>query len=273
MVEILRNKNLATKFQILVEIARSGPNIQQRDIAGKLGLTPQAISEYIKRLVKEGMLLAEGRSRYRLTTEGVNWIIKVLRELRGYDATIQQAITNISVSAAIAASDIKKGQSVGLEMKDGLLYTTPTPGKGARGIAIGVARAGEDIGISNIEGIVELKLGKVTILKVPSIQRGGSEQTDLTRLKREVSRTALACAIGIEAITSVKRVYDGLVYLYGVTEAAIEATRSGLNPVIVCVDDAAPTLTSRLEEENVCYELVDLRKPPYSHKSASVRPE
>ena len=48
MVEILRNKNLATRFQILVEIARSGPNIQQRDIAGKLGVTPQAISEYIK---------------------------------------------------------------------------------------------------------------------------------------------------------------------------------------------------------------------------------
>ena len=36
MVEILRNKNLATRFQILVEIARSGPNIQQRDIAGVL---------------------------------------------------------------------------------------------------------------------------------------------------------------------------------------------------------------------------------------------
>ena len=53
MVEILRNKNLATRFQILVEIARSGPNIQQRDIAGKLGVTPQAISEYIKQMVKE----------------------------------------------------------------------------------------------------------------------------------------------------------------------------------------------------------------------------
>jgi putative transcriptional regulator len=243
-----------------VEIARSGPNIQQRDIAGKLGLTPQAISEYIKRLVKEGMLLAEGRSHYRLTTEGVNWIIKVLRELRGYDATIQQAITNISVSAAIAASDIKKGQSVGLEMKDGLLYATPKPGRGARGTAISDARAGEDIGVSGIEGIVELKLGKVTILKVPSVQHGGSRQVNLARLKREVSNQTLVGAVGIEAIIAVKQVSDGLVFLYGVTEAAIEAARSGLNPVIVCVDDAAPALTSRLEEENLAYELIDLRR-------------
>jgi putative transcriptional regulator len=42
MVEILQNKNSATRFQILVEIAASGPNIQQKDIATKLGVTPQA---------------------------------------------------------------------------------------------------------------------------------------------------------------------------------------------------------------------------------------
>jgi putative transcriptional regulator len=260
MVEILRNKNLATRFQILVEIARSGPNIQQRDIAGRLGITPQAISEYIKRLVKDGMLLAEGRSRYRTTSEGVNWIIKVLRELRGYDATIQQAITNISVSAAIAAIDIKKGQALGLEMKDGVLYATPKPGKGARGIAISDALAGADVGVSNIEGIVELKPGKVTILKVPSVQRGGSRKADLARLRREVMNTAIVGAIGIEAIAALKQVDDGAAYLYGVTEAAIEAVRSGLNTVIACVDDAAPGLISRLEAENISYELIDLRR-------------
>ena len=41
MVEILQNKNSATRFQILVEIAASGPNIQQKSIAAKLDVTPQ----------------------------------------------------------------------------------------------------------------------------------------------------------------------------------------------------------------------------------------
>ena len=50
MVEILRNKNLATKFQILAEIANGSPNMQQRDIAAKLGVTPQAISDYMGQL-------------------------------------------------------------------------------------------------------------------------------------------------------------------------------------------------------------------------------
>ena len=36
MVEILHNKNSATRFQILVEIAASGPGIKQKSIAAKL---------------------------------------------------------------------------------------------------------------------------------------------------------------------------------------------------------------------------------------------
>ena len=260
MVEILRNKNLATRFRIMVEIARSGPNIQQRDIAVRLGVTPQAISDYIKHLAKEGMLVAEGRSRYRPTTEGVNWIIKVLRELRSYDTTVQQAITNISISAAIAAGDIRKGQAVGLEMRDGLLYAMPLPGKGARGIAAMDARTGEDIGVSKIEGIVDFKLGKAIVLKVPSVKRGGSKRIDFSRLEKSISGKPMVAAIGIEAVVALKKVFAGPACIYGAAEAAIEAVRSGLSPAIVCVDEAAPGLISRLEEANVTYELVDVSR-------------
>ena len=48
MAEVLRSKNLATKFQILLEVAANQPNIQQKDIAGKLNITPQAVSGYVK---------------------------------------------------------------------------------------------------------------------------------------------------------------------------------------------------------------------------------
>ncbi|WP_249641766.1 hypothetical protein [Dehalococcoides mccartyi] len=40
MVEILRNKSFATRFQILIEIATHGPTIQQRAIAQELSITP-----------------------------------------------------------------------------------------------------------------------------------------------------------------------------------------------------------------------------------------
>jgi putative transcriptional regulator len=260
MAEVLRNKNLATRFQILVEIANSGPNIQQQDIARTLYVTPQAISDYMRQLVEESLLVSDGRSKYRLTSEGVNWVIKTLRELREYDTLIERAITDISVCTAVAADDLVEGQAVGLEMKDGLLFVAADTSKGARGVAAANARAGEDVGVAGIEGVVQMEIGRVTILKVPGIQKGGSGKVSLERVRKEISGRKLVGAIGIEAIVALSRLGVENGYVYGVAEAAIEAARSGLSPVIVCIDDEIPGLIRRLEETDIDYELMDSKK-------------
>lgn len=259
MVEILQNKNAATRFQILVEIAASGPVIQQKSIAVKLGVTPQAISDYIHQLMKEDLVVSSARSHYRVSPKGVNWMLKVLRELRGYASLVEQAVTNLTVCAAIAESDINRGQAVGLKMKNGLLFATKQTNGSARGMAVSSVSQGEDVDVSNIEGLVELTRGKVTILQVPVVQRGGSRQVDLELLKVQVSHNEQVGAIGIEALISLRRIDIEPRYLYGVTEAAIEAARCGLPFCIVCTDDAIPGLIKRLQEEGLNYELIDLR--------------
>ncbi len=260
MAEVLRNKNLLTKFQILVELAANQPNIQQRDIARRLNITPQAISEYIKELIKEGLLTSEGRSRYKVTTEGVNRVLKALRELRSFSSFAAKAVANISVSAAMADCNLSQGQTVGLKMKDGLLFTTGTTGTGARGIVVSDAREDEDVGVSEIEGIVELDIKKITILKVPDIQRGGSKSVDLSRLKKEISNKGLVGAIGIEALVALRRIGAEPDCFYGVQEAVVEAAYTGVSSIVLCVDSQASYLLHRLEEENMGYELIDLNK-------------
>jgi putative transcriptional regulator len=259
MVEILQNKNSATRFQILVEIAASGPTIQQKSIAVKLGITPQAISDYIRQLVKDDLVVSTDRSSYRVSTKGVNWMLKILRELRSYSSLVEKAVTNITVCAAIAESDINQGQAVGLKMKNGLLFATNQINGGARGVAVSSVRQGEDVDISNIEGLVELTRGKVTILQVPVVQKGGSRQVDLELLQAKISNNQQVGAIGIEALISLRRANIEPRYLYGVTEAAIEAAQCGLPFIIVCTDDAISGLIRRLQEENLNYELTDLR--------------
>jgi len=260
MVEILRNKNLATRFQILVEVADKGPNVQQQDIASKLEVTPQAISDYIRQLTEEGLLTSDGRSRYKVTIEGVNWIIKVLRELRVYSAFVEKAITSLSVCAAVADCDLAKGQKVGLKMKDGLLFATKQLGEGARGITITDATRGEDIGITNIEGIVNFEIGKVTILRLPNIQKGGSRNIDVHRLQSEAKDRPAVGAIGIEAQIALRRAGIKSSYIYGVKQAAIEAAHSGLYPLIACVEDETSDLVKELEEEKISYKLIDIQK-------------
>ena len=260
MAQILRNKSLATKFQILVQVATNQPNIQQKDIARKLDITPQAVSEYIKEMIKDGSLTSDGRSKYRITTKGVNWVLKELIKLRGYLIFVQRAITNITVSAAVADYDLFQGQVVGLTMKDGLLFATDALGNAVKGVAVSNARKGEDVGVSNIQGIIEFEIGRITVLGIPSIQRGSSRNVNLARLKKELSKKELVGAIGIEALIALRRIDIEPHYFYGVTGAAIEAAHSGLSFLIVCSDDAIPDLLKRLEEENLSYRLLDLSK-------------
>ena len=112
MAQVLHNKNLATRFQIMVEIAANQPNIQQKDIATKIGVTSQAVSDYISKLEKDGWITSEGRSRYHITKEGINWMLKSLRQLQQYSNSAERVLTNITTWAAIAAVDLDKNQTV-----------------------------------------------------------------------------------------------------------------------------------------------------------------
>jgi putative transcriptional regulator len=261
MAQILRSKNLATKFQIMVEIAAHQPSIQQKDIAPRLGITSQAVSEYIRELIKDGWLSSEGRSRYKVTREGVDWILQMSRQLHSYAWFVSKVVADISTTTAIADSDLAVGQPASLYMKDGLLFASKViRGKGAKGVTVTAAKKGQDVGIRDIEGVIKLESAKVMIGKVPNVQDGGSRSTGLARLKREVKGASVVGALGTEALVALRQIGVKPDYVHGVGEAAIEAAYCGLSSLIICSEDKVPILVQRLEEENLVYEIVDLRR-------------
>jgi len=50
-------------------------------------------------------------------------------------------------------------------MKNGLLYASDHHDDGSTGITSDKAKAGEDVGIMDIEGIVPLDLGQITVME------------------------------------------------------------------------------------------------------------
>lgn len=260
MMEILHSKNLATKFQIMAEVAANQPDVQQRNIAKRLGISPQAVSDYIRELLNAGWLESDGRSRYSVTSEGVDWMLKGIRELQHYSDKVLRNIAGVSVSAAIAGCDISKGQGVGLMMKDGLLFATTDTGTEARGIATSSAREGDDVGVTNIEGIVPLKIGRITVIRIPGIQKGGTRQVDFRKLKNAVTDERPVGAIGIEALAALRKSGIKPSYLYGVKDAAVEAARCGICPIVLCVDYDTMDLLQTLEAKGIDYELIDLAR-------------
>jgi len=260
MTQLLRSKNLATKFQILVEIAGSQPYVQQKNIAGKLDISSQAVSEYIKELTREGWLISPGRSSYQVTTEGIDWILRMIREVRAYFASVEESIESILVCTAMAGDDLYQGQLVGLIMKDGLLVAIETVGQGARGKTITNAKKGEEVGVSNIEGIVEFNTGEITICRIPGVRRGGSSKIDFAQLNMVIANRGLTGAIGIESLIALRQMGVEPDYFYGVKDAVVEAAHSGLPFLVVCTDDEMSGLLRRLEKEGLGYELLDLKK-------------
>jgi putative transcriptional regulator len=146
-------------------------------------------------------------------------------------------------------------------MKDGLLLASNiTSGKGAKGIAVTEAKKGQDVGIRNVEGVIKLEPAEVTIGKVPNVQDGGSRGTDLARLKKEIKEAGLVGAMGTEALVALMQTGVKPDYVHGAREAAIEAAYCGLSSLVVCSEDKVSLLVQRLEEENLVYQIVDLRK-------------
>ena len=188
MVNILQSKRESSRFQILVEIAAHQPNLRQKEVAERLGVTPQAISEYIKELVANGLVTTDGRMRYSITKEGVEWLLEGAAELKRYARVVMEdIISHVSVWTALAEADLAEGERVSLEMRSGLLYANRKEGIEASGITISEARAGEDVGVSDLKGLISLDEGIIVVAKVPRVQAGGSRKVDIETLKTLVS--------------------------------------------------------------------------------------
>ena len=261
MIDLLHSKKESTKFQIIVEITAHQPNVRQREIADKIGITPQAVSEYIKELTDEGLIISDGRVRYRVTKKGIEWVLERTAELKRYARYVMEdIISHVSVWTAIADEDYQAGQKVFLVMRDGLLYANANEKHEATGVLISMAKAQEDVGVTDLHGLIELEDVMITVCKVPRVERGGSKNVDLDTLAELVKDCRYLCAIGVESLIALRRINREPNIMFGAKESVVEAAFHGLSSMVVSVDEEVPSLLNRLESEGLAYELHDLRK-------------
>jgi len=260
LYNILRSKRETTRFQVLVEIAEHQPSIRQQEIAEKLGVTPQAISEYIRVLVEDGLISAEGRGRYYVTHKGVEWVINNAEMIEGYARHVRRDIIHQVVTwAAIADTDLKKGDAVGVYMKGGWLYAGKKP-QTAMGKVVNDADEGDDVGVARLAGIIEHTEGKITVAKIPRIERGGSSAVNLDKLKILVKDTEVIGAVGLEAYLSLKKIDVTPNMFYGAREGVIEAAFHGMRCLMLIVDEEFTDFLKRMETAGLSYTVEELVK-------------
>ena len=253
---LLRDKGEFTKFQILLEVMRDQPHVKQKDISDALGITIQAISKYFKKLSKEGLLEAGSeRADYRLTPKGVIKLRDEVKNLDNYVHSIKNELKVEHAWIALATQSVKIGEQVGLITKEGIFYTVPVndPQVEAVGVAANNAAPGEDIGLKDLKGKVKLKQGKILIVKLPSIRKGGSRTADLDKIRGYIDefkpdRIGVMGAVGRAVLNKLELKAD---IEFGISHAAAVAASRGLNVMVLVVGRMVNKMIQEIDSQNM----------------------
>ncbi len=260
-MKVFKKKGELTRFQILAEIAKQQPHLRQKDIAEKLGITIQAVSENIKSLNDEGFVeIREGTARYHITKRGIEKLKKEAVDLRKYaDEVVETMNTYKSIWPAIAKEELKSGQNVCLKMENGTLYATKEK-TDASAEVLNDASKGEDVALIKLTGIIELRNGTVTIIKLPTINQGGSRASDMDKIQRIYKKGF--DKVGIMGTIS-RTVTDKLEifpdFEFATPYATVAAAKRGLNVLVFAVGKMTKSITTKLDEDGIQYVIEDVK--------------
>ncbi len=265
---LLRDKSEFTKFQILYEVMRNQPHVKQKDIADKLDITIQAVSKYFKKLAREGLLeVGSERADYRLTPKGTAALRDNVKNLENYVRTIKHELKVEHAWIALATFHVAAGEHVGLVTKNGIFYTAPLGDScvEATGTAISEANAGEDLGLRDLNGKVKLRNGRILIVKLPSIRKGGSRAADFAKIRMyynefKPDRVGVMGAVARAAANKLELKVD---FEFGVGHCAAIAALRGLNVFVLAVGRMVNRVINEVDVQNmrfggdVIYEVKD----------------
>ena len=264
-MKVFKKKGELTRFQILAEIARQEPHLRQKDIAEKLGITVQAVSENIKSLADEGLVeTGKGHVHYKITKRGIERVRREAVNLRKYsDQVLNTMNAYKSIWPAIAREQFKSGDEVWLEMEDGILYAT-TNETSASAEVLNDAGKDEDVALIKLSGIIELEPGYVIIIKLPTINQGGSRATDLEKIKRvyqdKIEKIDRIGIMGTVSRVVTKKLDIQADFEFATPEATVAAAKRGLNVLVFSVGKMTGSITRKLDNEDIKYVIEDVKK-------------
>ena len=254
-MKVFKKKGELTRFQILAEIAKQQPHLRQKDIAEKLGITIQAVSENIKSLTDDGFVeIREGTARYHITKRGIEKLKKEATDLRKYaDEVVETMNTYKSIWPAIAKEELKSGQNIWLKMENGILYATNEKTSASAEVLNNVVQ-GEDAALTKLNGTIELKTGTVTIIKLPTITQGGSRSSNTHKIqkiyKRGFDRIGIMGTIS-RAVTDKLEISPD--FEFATPYATVAAAKRGLNVLVFAVGNMTRSIAKKLDEEGIQY--------------------
>jgi putative transcriptional regulator len=238
------------------------------EIAKRLDVTTQAISEYIKIMINE-KLVTKINGEYKLTPEGVEFLHNNLSELKEFLDKKVEGLDIINVCTAIAGEKFSKGDEVRLDMETGILTARKIKGRkrktGSTGVILYDAKKGDDVAVYDLNGIMDYRFGKLTVLSLPTTKEGGSQKVNLQKFKQFIKdikpeRVAVSDLIGFNLLIKIGKKPD---IEFSSLPGSIEAVQKGFDVLLLTSSESISDIISQIEFVNsqtkniVQYSVVD----------------
>lgn len=245
----LRDRTANTRLLVLSELLRS-PGSSLSAVSRRIGITVQAVSNHARALARTGWLRQDG-PHYRVTAAGVDALQAGADRLADALEQLRAPLTRVAVASAVAGGRVRAGERVGLVMEGGEQVAYPGREAASRGVARNDARAGEEVVVAELEGILALTPGQVTVLVVPGPGEGGTAAVDPDATARAVAEVApdRVAAVGTGARLLAARL-GRLDDPFAGAAAAFAAAEHGLLALLVTSRDLLPATLESLEARN-----------------------
>ncbi len=245
---ILRDKSAITEMFILISLLRGRRKL--KDIADDVGITIQGVSEYMKILESQGYV-----KNGEITLKGFEFLTKAIEEIGDFLEESRRIIMHARTVEAIAGERIENGDDVGLFMEKGYLHAYKRRAS-SMGIAINSANEGEDLGVKNLRGVLDIKYGKIKIYPLPPIEDGGSRAVDMKRVKKIIDGSKEykigVCGVVAHVVLSKLGKVD---FEFSSANAAVDAYYRGISSILFVSHEMLPHTIKILSEKGVKYEL------------------
>ncbi len=146
------------------------------EISREIGITLQGVIYHMKNLKGKGFI----DNNNSITKEGFQFLYSGLSSIREFVSSSLKSLDSVMSWEAIAEEDVEAGEKVFLRMNDGYLYASKS-GSGATGKITVPAMKNSVTSVSELEGIINLRIGSLEIAVLPSADRLNSETLESVR--------------------------------------------------------------------------------------------
>lgn len=243
-----------TLTQLMILIKLSDGVDKPAGIAKSIGITLQGVNYHLKILRKRGFIDLENQ----ITKEGFSFLESGLSSLRDFVSENIAKIDDMVTWEAIADEDIEQGSTVGVYMKSGYLHANSNA-SGTSGIARNHTNAGDIVAVTSISGIVNVKMGTISISVLPPIEEIVNFKDLSDHVESQVNEDTLIAVVGEEALYVVQKTGNKPDLEYASLNGVFEAAIRGLNSALFISSRRFHYLLSDLKELQNRYKEINVK--------------